>query len=107
MSPDSSATGMKRMGITSPCCGSCQRTSASAETMRPLAASMMGWKCRHSSPCTSARRSPASIRSRSTVSWFISWVKNAIALPPRGLGTVHGRGPRAAAAHRPSRHHAG
>ena len=43
MKPDSSATGMKRAGATSPSPGSRQRSSASAPTTRPLCNSTCGW----------------------------------------------------------------
>ena len=40
----SSASGMKRIGGTSPSCGDCQRISASRPTMRPLRKATCGWK---------------------------------------------------------------
>ena len=56
MSPDSSATGTNSPGGIMPFSGCCQRTSASAPTMRPLAMSTLGWKCSSSSSRSMAWR---------------------------------------------------
>ena len=43
ISPDSSASGMNSIGLTSPRCGCCQRSSASTLASRPVCSSITGW----------------------------------------------------------------
>ena len=43
ITPEVSATGMKRAGEIMPSCGSSQRTSASAPMIRPVAMHTCGW----------------------------------------------------------------
>ncbi len=66
--PPSSATGMKRSGVTGPSTGLVQRTSASTPTMAPDTRSSWGWKTSPSSSWSSAWRSAAESDSLSLLS---------------------------------------